>query len=114
MLPHLPRRRAVPRALLDAAFKLAAQKGYRRIMGHTQVRLAPVLKRLGNVEVRDGRPSFTFSDHEYVETIRELTPPADAVTIDSDPLMILRPEGAWDRPGVTSTTRPNRPATNPH
>ncbi|HEY1427495.1 MAG TPA: GNAT family N-acetyltransferase [Caulobacteraceae bacterium] len=104
---------AVPRALLDAAFELAAKKGYRRIMGHTQVRLAPVLMRLGKVKVRAGRQRFTFSDHEYVETIRELSPPDDAVTIDSDPLMVLRPEGAWDRPGVLDRSAA-RPATNPH
>jgi predicted GNAT family N-acyltransferase len=104
---------AVPRALLDAAFELAAKKGYRRIMGHTQARLAPVLMRLGKVKVREGRKRFTFSDHEYVETIRELTPPDDAVTIDSDPLVILRPEGAWDRPGVLDHSA-GRPATNPH
>jgi predicted GNAT family N-acyltransferase len=112
VLPHC-RGGAVPRALLEAAFELAAKKGYRQIMGHTQVRLAPVLMRLGKVKIRPGRAKFKFSDHEYVETIRELTPPEDAVTIDSDPMTILRPEGAWDRPGVLdhSTTRP---ATNPH
>jgi len=104
---------AVPRALLDAAFELAAKKGYRKIMGHTQVRLAPVLMRLGKVKVRPGRAKFKFSDHEYVETIRELTPPDDAVTIDSDPLTILRPEGAWDRPGVLDRSA-IRAATNPH
>ena len=104
---------AVPRALLEAAFQLAAQKGYRRIMGHTQVRLAPVLKRLGQVRVREDRASFHFSDHEYVETIRELSPPDDAITIDSDPLVLLRPEGAWDRPGVLDRSA-DRPATNPH
>lgn len=104
---------AVPRALLDAAFDLAAKKGYRRVMGHTQVRLAPVLMRLGKVKVRPNRKRFKFSDHEYVETIRELTPPDDAVTIDSDPLVLLRPEGAWDRPGVLDRSA-DRPATNPH
>jgi len=103
---------AVPRALLDAAFELAAKKGYRKIMGHTQVRLAPVLMRLGKVRIRPGRARFKFSDHEYVETIRDLTPPDDAVTIDSDPLTILRPEGAWDRPGVLDRSAA-RPATNP-
>ncbi|HZZ87946.1 MAG TPA: GNAT family N-acetyltransferase [Caulobacteraceae bacterium] len=112
VMPHC-RGGAVPRALLDAAFELAAKKGYRKIMGHTQVRLAPVLMRLGKVKVRPGRAKFKFSDHEYVETIRELTPPADAVTIDSDPLTILRPEGAWDRPGVLDRSAA-RPATNPH
>jgi predicted GNAT family N-acyltransferase len=110
--PH-SRGGTVPRALLEAAFDLAAKKGYRRIMGHTQVRLAPLLKRLAKVDVRAGRAPFTFSDHEYVETIRELTPPRDAVTIDSDPLILLRPEGAWDRPGVLDQSAA-RPATNPH
>jgi predicted GNAT family N-acyltransferase len=104
---------AVPRALLEAAFDLAAKKGYRRIMGHTQVRLAPLLKRLANVSVRKGRERFTFSDHEYVETIRALSPPEDAINIDSDPLVLLRPEGAWDRPGVLDRSAA-RPALNPH
>ena len=104
---------AVPRALLDAAFELAAQKGYRQVMGHTQVRLAPVLMRLGKVKIRPNRKRFKFSDHEYVETIRELTPPKDAITIDCDPLVLVRPEGAWDRPGVLDRST-NRPANNPH
>jgi predicted GNAT family N-acyltransferase len=112
VLPHC-RGGTVPRSLLEAAFELAAKKGYRKIMGHTQVRLAPVVMRLGKVKVRPGRQRFTFSDHEYVETIRELEPPADAVTIDSDPLVVLRPEGAWDRPGVLDRSA-HRPATNPH
>jgi predicted GNAT family N-acyltransferase len=110
--PH-SRGGTVPRALLDAAFELAAMKGYRCIMGHTQVRLAPVLKRLGKVDVREGRAPFTFSDHVYVETIKRLTPPDGAVTIDSDPLVLLRPEGAWDRPGVLDRSA-TRPASNPH
>ncbi|HTX50393.1 MAG TPA: GNAT family N-acetyltransferase [Caulobacteraceae bacterium] len=104
---------AVPRALLEAAFDLAARKGYRRVMGHTQRRLAPVLVRYGGVKVRRDRPGFVFSDHEYVETIRELNPPDDAVNIDSDPMVLLRPEGVWDRPGVLDHSR-ERPATNPH
>jgi predicted GNAT family N-acyltransferase len=104
---------AVPRALLEAAFDLAARKGYRRVMGHTQRRLAPVLIRYGGVKVRKDRPGFVFSDHEYVETIRELNPPDDAVNIDSDPMVLLRPEGVWDRPGVLDHSR-ERPATNPH
>jgi predicted GNAT family N-acyltransferase len=103
----------VPRALLDAAFDLAARKGYRRVMGHTQRRLAPVLMRYGGVQVRKERPGFVFSDHEYVETIRELNPPDDAVNIDSDPMVLLRPEGVWDRPGVLDRSK-ERPATNPH
>ncbi|MBV9994674.1 MAG: GNAT family N-acetyltransferase [Caulobacteraceae bacterium] len=103
----------VPRALIDAACKLAGRKGYRRIMGHTQVRLVPVLVRLGGGRVRKDRPGFSFSDHEYVETMRDLEPPEDAISIDSDPLVLIRPEGEWDRPGVLDRSA-LRPATNPH
>jgi hypothetical protein len=30
----------------------------------------------------------------------DLTPPADAIGLESDPFVLLRPEGDWDRPGV--------------
>ncbi|MGH6956109.1 MAG: GNAT family N-acetyltransferase [Caulobacteraceae bacterium] len=104
---------AATRALLEAAFDLAARKGYRKVMGHTQSRLTPVLIRYGGVKVRKDRPSFTFSDHEYVETVRDLEPPDGAITMDTDPLVLLRPEGAWERPGVLDRSA-LRPATNPH
>ena len=42
-----------------------------------------------------------------------LAPAPDALTIDSDPMMILRPEGAWDRPGILDRSAA-RPASNPH
>ena len=60
-----------------------------------------------------GRPSFTFSDHEYVEIEAELPQPANALSADADPIVLLRPEGDWDRPGVLDKSA-DRPATNPH
>ena len=41
-----------------------------------------------------------FSGHGYTELEFRLTPPADAIGIDADPMVLLRPEGEWDRPGV--------------
>ena len=63
--------------------------------------------------VRGADLRVIFSDHEYVETMRELEPPPDAINFDSDPHLLLRPEGEWDRPGVLDRSR-QRPATNPH
>ena len=51
------------------------------------------------------------SDHDYVEMIVEGVPPPDALTLDSDPLVLLRPEGAWDEAGVLDTSAA-RPASN--
>jgi predicted GNAT family N-acyltransferase len=86
--------------LARAAFDLAEAKGYRTLMGHAQMRLTPFWKRHFGGWVRPGRPTFSFSDYDYVEMEFTLTPPKDAVTIDADPFVLLRPEGEWDRPGV--------------
>jgi hypothetical protein len=32
--------------------------------------------------------------------VLDLEPGPDAITLDSDPYVIIRPEGDWDRPGV--------------
>jgi hypothetical protein len=53
-----------------------------------------------------------FSDHDYVEIVAETTPPPNALTIDTDPMILLRPEGEWDTPGVLDWSA-DRPATNP-
>ena len=94
--------------LILAAKKLAERKGYRKLLGYGQVRLIPFWQQYFNAYVRPRRDGFVVSDHDYVEMIVEATPPADAITLDSDPMMILRPEGAWDEPGVLdrSTARP--------
>jgi len=103
----------VARALFQAAYELAARKGYRRVLGYIQARLAPFMRRVGGFKPRCGRARFVFSDHEYIEVERLLDERPDAITIDSDPMVMLRPEGAWDRPGVLDYSA-SRPATNPH
>jgi predicted GNAT family N-acyltransferase len=86
--------------LARAAFAHAARKGYRRLMGHAQPRLVAFWRRYFDGWVRPGRQTFSFSDHDYVEMEFALEPPADAITIDADPFVLLRPEGDWDRAGV--------------
>jgi predicted GNAT family N-acyltransferase len=98
--------------LVREAFRIAEKKGYRKILGHAQARLLPFWGRYFKGFPRQSRERFVFSDHDYVEIVAETTPPADALTIDSDPMELLRPEGAWDRPGVLDWSAA-RPATNP-
>ena len=86
--------------LSKAAFRHAALKGYRRLMGHAQIRLVPYWRRYFQGRVRPGRKPFSFSDYDYVEMEFDLQPPEDAIDIDTDPLVLLRPEGDWDRPGT--------------
>jgi predicted GNAT family N-acyltransferase len=100
--------------LARAAFAHAERKGYRRLMGHAQTRLVAFWRRSFGGWVRPDRPMFAFSDHDYVEMEFALEPPADAISIDTDPFVLLRPEGDWDRPGVLDRSAARRhPASCP-
>jgi predicted GNAT family N-acyltransferase len=99
-------------AMIDLAVTLSARKGYRQILGHIQRRLVPFWARYGKAFVRTDRPGFTFSDHEYVEVIREIEPDENALSLETDAMVLLRPEGEWDFPGVLDRSA-RRPATNP-
>ncbi|HEX6860822.1 MAG TPA: GNAT family N-acetyltransferase [Caulobacteraceae bacterium] len=96
--------------LAREAFDLAERKGYRRLMGHAAPRVIAFWRRYFKGRVREDRPAFSFSDHEYAEMEFDLTPPANAISIDSDPLMLIRPEGEWDRPGVLDHSSPRKAA----
>lgn len=97
--------------LILAAKRLAEKKNYRNILGYGQVRLIPFWEQYFNARIRDNREGFVFSDHDYVEMIVEGQPPADAITLDSDPMVLLRPEGAWDEAGILDRSAA-RAATN--
>jgi predicted GNAT family N-acyltransferase len=98
---------AVVKLMIETAVDVISRKGYTLAIGYIQKRLAPFWKQLGFLP-REGRSDFRFSDYEYVECQRVLPARADAITIDSDPYVVMRPEGEWDRENVLdrSAARP--------
>lgn len=98
-------------ALIQEGVALSERKGYKIILGHIEARLLPFWKRAGGVTERPGRPRFRFSDREYVEVQRVITPPPNAISLDTPAIVLLRPEGAWDEPGVLDRSA-ERPAIN--
>lgn len=97
-----PEHRGLPKLMIlaRAAIELIQRKGYRRMMGHADRRIVPFWQRSFGGRPRVGRDQLRFSGHSYTEMEFDLRPPPDAVSIDSDPMVLLRPEGEWDRPGV--------------
>ncbi len=87
-------------ALMEAAIALGTRKGYRRLCGHVTPDLVDYWRRRIGTTPRPDRPSFGFSNVDYVEVELELPPAPDALDMNTDPLVLLRPEGDWDRPGV--------------
>jgi predicted GNAT family N-acyltransferase len=97
--------------IVRAGIELARKKGYRRIYGHAQDRLVPFWSRFGARPMSNQR-KIVFSDFSYTEMLLETEPHPNPVTLDSDPYEIIRPEGAWHRPGPLDRSA-DRPVTSP-
>ena len=95
--------------LVRSGIDLARRKGFRRIYGHSREGLEAFWARFGGKPIGADR-HLTFSGFRYTEMVLDVGPLPDAITLDSGGIVLLRPEGDWDRPGVLeiSATRPVR------
>jgi predicted GNAT family N-acyltransferase len=96
---HQFRRSRVSFKLVQASVAYIRRKGFKKIYGQAQDRLVDFWAHFGAKPLGDNR-KLTFSDFSYTEMVLDLEPGPDAITLDSDPYVIIRPEGDWDRPGV--------------
>ncbi len=100
--------------LVRTGIDFARCKGFRRIYGHSREGLESFWARFGAKPLPD-REQFVFSDYRYTEMVIDLEPMADPISLKSGPMVILRPEGDWDRPGVlefSSGRLPRKPLEN--
>lgn len=93
------------------ALEFLARKGFTKGYGHPQLHALEFWKRHG-FRLIEEVPQFAFSDHQYVAVEGDITPHDDAITIHTDPMRVVRPEGDWDVMGVLDQSAA-RPATNP-
>jgi predicted GNAT family N-acyltransferase len=108
---HQFRRTRVSFKLVQASVDYIKRKGFRKIYGQAQDRLVDFWAHFGAKPLGHNR-KITFSDFSYTEMVLEIEPGADAITLESDPYVIIRPEGDWDRPGVLDISA-GREATSP-
>jgi predicted GNAT family N-acyltransferase len=106
-----PRRRggAILIHLMAHAFELAARKGYRRMLAHMQARLEGMWRHVMECRILDDVAPFEFSGFAYRTIEIPLPEHPDALLITSDPFVLIRPEGEWDRSGVLETQPPELP-----
>ena len=96
--------------LVRAAIDYVRQKGFTHIYGHARADLVPFWSRFGFRPIA-GRPNFSFSDVDYVEMEGPITPAAHPIGLGHTPYELIRPEGAWDRPGPLDPSRIAQGAT---
>jgi hypothetical protein len=80
----------------DFIFGHVAQKGYDKLLTLAKSKYAPVWVRvLGFREIRDRPAIFSGDGEQFVELIKDLTIPTDAISIETDANILFRVEGAW-------------------
>jgi predicted GNAT family N-acyltransferase len=96
---HQFRKSRVAFKLVQASVEYVKRKGFRKIYGQAQDRLVDFWAHFGAKPLPTQR-EISFSDFSYTEMLLEIEPSPDAITLESDPYVIIRPEGEWDQPGV--------------
>lgn len=98
----LPPFRGTPalKVLLAETFEIIARKGYRVALAQIQARLWPTWSRVFRCRLVSGREGFAFSGYEYAEMEIPVPRHPEMLNVRADPLQVIRPEGAWDEPGV--------------
>jgi hypothetical protein len=89
----------VLKACAQFAFDHVARKGFDKVITHAQPKYARLWRVILGFRNADKQPLY-FSGHEepYIELVKELTPPANAISERTDPAVLFRVEGFWDAP----------------
>jgi predicted GNAT family N-acyltransferase len=109
VLPRF-RRTRIAWVIVQEAVDFCRRKGYRRGLGHAQKHLERFWEKFGFKRTARNI-ALTFSDYQYIEMYGDLEPHDRALTMETEPYIMIRPEGRWDEPGVLELSA-NRPAVN--
>lgn len=109
---HEFRRSRLAFQVVRAGIELARKKGYKKIYGHAQDRLVNFWATFGAQPMRRPTRPLVFSDFSYTEMLLEAEPHPDPLSLDSDPYVLIRPEGKWHEEGILEESS-GRPVTSP-
>ncbi|MBB5686482.1 GNAT family N-acetyltransferase [Sphingobium boeckii] len=84
--------------LVRACIDHCREKGFSKLYAHSRADLVPAWSRFG-ARLIEGKAPFWFADVEYREMYMDVEPTKDAIRFGADPMVLIRPEGVWNRPG---------------
>jgi predicted GNAT family N-acyltransferase len=90
--------------IVRAGLGFCEMKGYTRILAYAQIRLVDFWGKFGFRHAADPR-KLVFSDFDYVELVCQTPRVAQAISFDTDPYVVLRPEGNWQTPCILELSR---------
>lgn len=86
-------------------FEHIARKGYSRVITHAKQPYARLWQRMFGFTLLEGKPPLRFAgdENEYFELVKEIAVPDNAITTDTNAIVMSRTEGKWD---LVSPTEP--------
>ncbi len=91
----------VIKQMTDFIFAHIARKGYSKVVTLAKPKYATIWVRMfGFREVRDRPPTLSGDGEPFLELVKDLSLPADAISIDTDPNVLFRVEGSWHVPSA--------------
>lgn len=95
----------VLKAFVFFAFDHIARKGYDKAIAHAQPKYARLWRIAFGCRTVEGKPPVYFDGHPepYIELVKELTPPPNAISEHTDATVLFRTEGYWDAPSKYET-----------
>ena len=95
----------VLKAFVFFAFDHIARKGYDKAITHAQPKYARLWRIAFGFKNVEGKPPVYFDGHAepYIELVKELTPPPNAISERTDATVLFRTEGYWDAPSEFET-----------
>ena len=79
-------------------FEHIARKGYDRVITHAKPKYARLWRTMLGFRTEPNKPPLIFDGHDepYVELVKDLTLPHNAISVETDPSILFRVEGFWD------------------
>ena len=95
----------VLKAFAFFVFDHVARKGYDRVITHAQPKYARLWRMSLGFKNAEGKKPVYFEGHEepYIELVKGLTPPPNAISEHTDATVLFRTEGYWDAPSEFET-----------
>ena len=88
------------KAVAEFSFDHVARKGFDKVITHAQPKFARLWRMSLGFKNAEGKKPVYFEGHEqpYIELVKELTPPSNAISERTDATVLFRIEGSWDAP----------------
>jgi predicted GNAT family N-acyltransferase len=92
------------RKLVEAGVEFCRTKGYIRMCTYAQKRLVRFWGKCG-FSVSSTSRELMFSDFDYIEMVCDTKRAATTISFESDPYVVIRPEGSWQKTGILERSR---------